>query len=61
MIATTIMISTSVKPARLVVSFLNITRELSFIYYLLLLVRVGRWQDYLVLFLTTHSLPLANQ
>ena len=44
-IATTIMISTSVKPERLVVSFLSILGNLSFIYCYLLLVRAGRWRD----------------
>src|ERR1043166_712180 len=44
MIATTIMISTSVKPARLVRSFLNITEGV-FLLFVLLLVRAGRWQD----------------
>ena len=57
MIATTIMISTSVKPARLVVSFLNIGKA-SFFY---LLVRAESGQDFWVLFLTTHSLPPANR
>jgi hypothetical protein len=56
MIATTIMISTRVKPPRLVVSFLNITND-SFCY---LLVRAGRRQDCSGL-VTYNSFPATGE
>src|SRR3954453_11254493 len=58
MIATTIMISTRVKPPRLVVSFLSILGVRLSVYYLLREVRGGVTVYGLVL--TTHSLPPAR-